>query len=191
MSGASAGRAESDGGNWFIAWPLDCPPLARALPPAGEGLGLLAPQDWHVTAVFLGAVEPAQAQAAWRRASADPPAAVRVDFAGLATAGRSRAPAYVLTLGAGREVCVDWMRRQQTAIAAAAGIAPPLRAPWPHLTLARPRRAAAVRLEAWAVNRPYAGLSVVLDRLALFGRRQDSGPGRYAIVASMQLERTE
>jgi 2'-5' RNA ligase len=160
--------------NWFLALPL--PTDARwqdAAVSAPPALRRFAAADLHCTLAFLGPCGKARAEAAWQvlvdlRAEGIPIRAGR-----WRALGSPRQPsAYGLSFAEGhRELC-DLQGQWEHLARQAAGLAPPMRPPLPHVTLLRPRRREAAEaiapMRAWMAQAPLPDSPALLQELALY-----------------------
>ncbi|TNE86979.1 MAG: hypothetical protein EP330_20435 [Deltaproteobacteria bacterium] len=157
--------------NWFVGLAVDGDGWFASVPEPPRGLRRFHPDDLHFTVAFLGAVDEAQALAAWSVLTES------VDFA--VTLGtvvpmgpKRRYSALSAMVGEGREPLEAWMRRWQAPLLEAAGAAPPRHGVKAHCTLARPMRRAsdAARTAGlrWAEALEVGHVRVRLDEVALY-----------------------
>lgn len=174
--------------NWFLGFPLPAAPWLAALEPVPRGARCFHPEDVHVTFVFLGPVEEAQALAAWQlactfelRASAFLPGPIR-GF------GNPRRPsAWSVEPQDGAPILSAFIGAHRDAVLAVGGGPPDTRPPRPHATLARPRRSATAEehraLRAWAERQRLPELPLPAARLALFTWDEARKDRLFRIVA--------
>src|SRR5690606_3047912 len=124
------------------------------------------------------------ARRAWAIAEAYPGPALSVTLGGLLPMGDPRRPS-ALSLALTDEATA-LIRALRDPMIAAAGARPERRAPKPHVTVARPKRAASPREReeavAWAKAAPPLGLPVVLDTLALYTWSDDRAVRQFRAV---------
>ena len=160
--------------NWFLAFPL--PPAAGwegAAAGAPAGLRRFHAADLHLTLAFLGPCGEERALAAWRAVADLAGGPRRVSAAGWRALGPAPRPsAYGLTLAAGAEALTALLGAWGPRALLAAGLPPERRAPLPHVTLLRPRRAEAEqwreRMARWMAEAPLPAASAELAQLALY-----------------------
>lgn len=160
--------------NWFLAFPLPAAPgWHNAAAGAPAGLCRLHPADLHLTLAFLGPCGEERALAAWRAVAALGGGPRRVSAGGWRALGPAARPsAYGLTLAAGAEALTALLGRWGPRALAAAGLPPERRAPLPHITLLRPRRAEAEQwrepMARWMEQAPLPAAGADLVHLALY-----------------------
>jgi 2'-5' RNA ligase len=167
--------------NWFIAFTVEAPAWLAALTPPPPGARLFHPADLHATWAFLGPVHESAAHAAFAEA------ALRLEAAAFAPSlfaphrlepfGPPRAPsAYAVTPADGAPWLSALLAEHQADLIALATARPAssirLHPPRPHVTLARPRRAATpserAALGAWAAAQSLPSEPVVIGTCALY-----------------------
>ena len=184
--------------NWFIAFEVKSPAWFAALAPLPMGARLFHPDDLHATVAFLGPVSEGAALAAWRVASAISFQPIAFRPAAILPFGpRQKPSAWSVVPADGAPVIADIIVRHAPAIIAAATKMPaaPMHPPRPHVTLARPTRAAdhAPRdaLATWAAAQQLPQDAVVIERLALYTWAADRRTRLFeqrAVVTAQPLE---
>ena len=160
--------------NWFLALPL--PPRARwqdAAVSAPPQLRRVAAEDLHLTLAFLGSCGEERAAAAWQAVGSLQSVAISIQAGGWCALGSARQPsAYGLTLAEGNAQLCELLQRWEPRAREAAGLAPSLRPPLPHVTLLRPgRRDAPLVIEpmrVWMARTPLPPGRALLQELALW-----------------------
>jgi 2'-5' RNA ligase len=184
--------------NWFIAFEVRAASWFDALTPLPRGARLFHPEDLHATVAFLGPVSEDAAFAAWRLASrlrfqpiAFRPAAI------LPFGPRQRPSAWSVVPADGAPAIAAMITTHASAMIEAATGSPPrsLHPARPHVTLARPTRAAEpsarAALETWALAQQLPSEAVVIDRLALYTWATDRRARLFeqrAVVAAQPME---
>lgn len=175
--------------NWFIAWAFDAQEVAASLrgdlPP---GLLHVDGADLHITLAFLGRVAEVRAHNAWQHALTLPCPIFRVVPRRLVALGNPRRPsAFGAVVDDAEGSLAAFIGQHRDALRAAAGVEAEARAPLPHLTLARPPRAAGAdireRAREWVERTDMPTTTVELNRLALYTRAPDAQPSRFQRVA--------
>ncbi len=167
--------------NWFIAFSVEAPAWLRAVTSPPPGGRLFHPADLHATWAFLGPVAESAAHAAFHEACLRLAAAAFTASpfhpARLEPFGPPRAPsAYAVVPADGAPWLTALLAAHQAeliALATARQVASlRLHAPRPHVTLARPRRAATpaerTALGTWAAAQRLPPDPVVIDTCALY-----------------------
>lgn len=163
--------------------------LVEALPPRVRPLH---PADVHVTLAFFGGAGLERARAAFEAARAVPMVAMRAQLGAVSPLGPEGRWTALSVLLEDAVLVSDAMRAVQRVALPAAGVPDEVRAPLPHVTVARlhakaspAEREAAVR---WASATRGEG-TLRLDRLALYAGRRVKQPGEpaYEIVMERDL----
>lgn len=186
--------------NWFIALSVPArtvdgdawfPGRVGPVPP---GVRRFVPEDLHLTVAFLGPVTPAQAEAAWglARWGGGP---VEASLGRVVPMGNPRRPsALSATVSEGREPLVALLRALTGPLLAAAGAPPERRDPLPHITLARPTRAATEAQRsaaiAWAGGIELGDVRVRLEELALYTWDEERRERMFRVVGRRALRDT-
>ncbi|HSC89266.1 MAG TPA: hypothetical protein VLC09_18415 [Polyangiaceae bacterium] len=180
--------------NWFIGFPFPGDFLAQLARPPGARLQHA--EDVHLTLSFFGAVSEQAARAGWERLESlleeRAEAAHVVSLAEVLPMGSERSfSALAAHLGEGRGELERCLGEYRDAVREAAGLGPERRAPRPHVTLARPPRAATVEqrrsLLEWASGLELGGVRARLDRIALYTWFEPRGARKFRIVCERQL----
>jgi RNA 2',3'-cyclic 3'-phosphodiesterase len=162
--------------NFFLAFPLEGH-FVRELPPLPPGFRLFHPEDVHLTLAFLGACGQTAAERALEALVAElqrvPLAPIEVSLGKVVPMGARRAyTALSALLERGREETAHAIASLRDIASDAAGIRREIRAPKPHVTVARPRRNAtdAARLAGltWAAGLDLSRCQATLQRVALY-----------------------
>lgn len=177
--------------NWFIGLPVPAGPWFHALQPP-EGVRQFGPSDLHVTVAFLGAVQEAQALAAFAYAPDFPLPASEVQLGPVECLGSKRRPsafsALLLTGRAEVEAALSSVREQMWEAAQARRDTRP---PLAHVTFARPSRRAArddyQRALRWAKGLQLGAPSVRLERIALYTWSEDRQTSLFRVVRELPL----
>jgi len=171
---------------WFAPLVADAPDTVR----------VFHPDDVHLTVAFLGSCGLERAQAAWASLPDQLPPAFELELAGLVPMGSSRRPsALSLTLNRGHAAAVALLGSLRDRLCDAAGAKRDGRQPKPHITVARPLRKASASQRkqalAWAAAKPALGVSLRVDRIALYGWSADRRIQQFRIVAERELAAPE
>jgi 2'-5' RNA ligase len=180
--------------NWFLAFPatLDGAWLEGVNAGLPKGLRGFVPEDLHATLAFLGPCGESKARAAWAEACKAPLPCFEVRFGHVEPFGPPRRPsAFGLTVeddsGALRAAFLD----HQAKLLRAAGLPPDNRPPRPHVTVARPTRAAtdAERHAAlsWSKGLRPPASGARLDALALYTWAKDRRAQLFVKVETLPL----
>jgi 2'-5' RNA ligase len=180
--------------NWFFAFPLEGS-FARPLhPPAG--FRRLHPDDAHLTLAFLGACGQAAAERAQvaldEQLRQEPQGPLNVSLGPVVPMGPARAySALSALLKRGRLPTERCIARLRDSLVDAAGARRDLRAPKPHVTIARPRRRASAAERAlglrWAKGLDLTQVEATLDCIALYTWRPDRGERLFQVVSERRL----
>lgn len=178
--------------NWFIGLPIAAETWFARLPTPPPGVRLFHPDDLHLTVAFLGAVCEDAARRGFAAARALPLARCEVTLGRVIALGNPRHPSALSALLAkGDEQVSRAIGAIRDAICDAAGAPHDERPPLPHLTLARPRRAAssAQRSAAvrWAAGLDLHEARVSLARVALYTWASDRKERLFTIVEELAL----
>jgi RNA 2',3'-cyclic 3'-phosphodiesterase len=172
--------------NWFVGIPVGGGWLDGLLAGAPRHVRTFAAEDVHMTVAFLGPAGEANARKAWALAETYSGPPVHATLGALAPMGNPRRPsALSLLLTEGVEEAVSLIRALRDPMIAAAGARPETREPKPHITVARPRRAATAKERAeavsWALAKASLDQPIVLDRLVLYTRNIGDGNDDRAV----------
>lgn len=129
--------------NWFVAWPVTAAPewLPGLVAGAPGGLHFLHPDDLHVTLAFLGRYEPGLLKKITSLLKGLPLRGMEVQPDRLIALPQPRRfSALAFSFGNGRMEVDAQIARWRERICREAGAPVDLRAPLPHLTVARPDR---------------------------------------------------
>jgi 2'-5' RNA ligase len=181
--------------NWFVGLPVAAGPwLAPLVADAPRALRVFHREDLHLTVAFLGACGEERALAAWRTLDGFDHDAVEVSLGGLVPMGNPRrysALSVLLVSGGAQTAALIGAVREPMWAAAAAR--PDDRPPQPHLTVARPTRAASAAERraalAWATGKPPVGAHVLIDRIALYTWSDDRQLRQFRIFVERPLGR--
>jgi len=182
--------------NWFIAIPIAAGSWFEALiEDIPSGLRIFHPEDLHLTVAFLGGCDESDARNAWTRLDALLHAPIHAALGEVKPMGHPRRPsAFSVTLTTGEAQTAALMGTLRSVAFEAAGGIGGSRPPLPHITVARPpRRAKAPLRQAgvrWAERCEAVGVSVTLDRLALYTWSADRRQRLFTIVEERQLHRS-
>lgn len=166
--------------------------LAPLLASAPRGLRHVHPRDLHLTVAFFGGVGEEAALRAWALAEGVSHAPVSVRLSGLAPMGNPRRPtALSVVLDEGRDEAMALIGTLKDDMLAAAGARPDTRPIHPHITVARPPRKVSAeerkRAVTWAEGVAPIGVSVTLDRIALYTWSEDRREQKFRVVADRAL----
>ncbi|HET7538864.1 MAG TPA: 2'-5' RNA ligase family protein [Polyangiaceae bacterium] len=182
--------------NFFLAFPLDGK-FVLELPPLPSNFRRFHPEDVHLTLAFLGACGAAAAERAFaaleQGLDQEPRSPIDISLGEVVAMGGSRrtysALSALLTRGRSEaSACIAALRDPLTQ---AASGRTEMRAPKPHVSLARPRhRASAADRDAglaWAAGLELQGLPARLDRIALYTWSDARQERLFRIVAERRL----
>jgi 2'-5' RNA ligase len=179
--------------NWFAALPVAPGEwFAPLISDAPESVRVFHPLDVHITVAFLGRVGEERALAAWETVNVESCPTIEVVLDKLEAFGNPRRPsALSVTLAQGKDEVIALIERLRGPMIAAAGARPDTRPPRPHITVARPARAANTaarkRAVAWAQGKPAVTAHVVIDRLALYTWNEDRRARQFQSVRERAL----
>lgn len=178
--------------NWFIGVVIDATGwYPERVPTPPPGITPFAAADLHLTIAFLGAIDAARAERAWR-ALAWPLGALTVTLGEVVPMGPPRRySALSCLLERGREQVEDAMAATRGALYAAAEVEADARPAKAHVTLARPHKSAssAVRRQGleWARRVDVRGTELTLRELALFTWADDRRTAQFRKAATLGL----
>lgn len=180
--------------NWFLGLPISAEPWLATLPPLPAGIRAFSPGDLHATIAFLGPVEERAALAAWDELAWPLPAQT-ISLGDVVPLGP---PARYSALSAlfveGREAIEAAMTETRARAWATAHATPDLRPAKAHVTVARPTKRASEAERAaglvWARSVDLRGVTLTLDRVALYTWAADRKESLFTIVRQRDLRAT-
>jgi 2'-5' RNA ligase len=177
--------------NWFIALPVSAHAWLAQLPDPPHNFRRFHADDVHLTVAFLGMVDESTARRAWAEASAFPAGERDISLGQVLPMGAARRySALSAELELGRDSLCEAIFSVRDAICDAAQVRRDLRAPRPHVTIARPRRRALpddLRAGlAWAQELP-RGPCLRLTHIALYTWAVERTDRLFRIVESRPL----
>jgi RNA 2',3'-cyclic 3'-phosphodiesterase len=179
--------------NWFLGVPVDTgrwlEPLARSAP---SSVRVFQADDVHMTVAFLGPVSDDAARRAWAAVRAVGTHAVEASLGKLAAMGNPRRPsALSVVVEQGHDELCALIAALRGPAWQAAGARPDGRPPLPHITIARPSRAATDRERRaaveWALAQPPVNQQVRLTELVLFTWAVDRRERQFRAVEKRTL----
>lgn len=174
--------------NWFVAIPIQGRGLLNLPDPPG-GFRRLHSDDLHLTIAFLGPIDASAAHTGFD-AFAWPLGPTRATLSAVVPMGpEGRYSALSALLDSSRTIVEAAMNRSRAAVFEASGAAPERRPAKAHITLARPTRSCRDREAGlnWANSLDLSGVSVNLDRVALYTWSEDRSTRMFQIVKQAVL----
>lgn len=179
--------------NWFVAFPVEKTDWFLNLESTPEGTRYFHPDDLHVTFSFLGPIDEEDAMRAWAVAKKLEGGPFRFDIGRIEPFGgnRARPAAYAAVPTNPVPELNEFLAIHRNEVARAAFARPDSRTPRPHITIARPRRRATERerdiLHDWARDQRIEGVTIHLDRLALYTWSDEDDDRLFRLVDSTRL----
>ena len=184
-------------GNWFVGMPVATQSwFAPLVADAPARVRVFSPDDVHLTVAFLGPCGEARARAAWATMADAVFPPFPVELGALKPMGNPRRPsALSVTISRGHEPVAQLIGELRGPACEAAGARTDNRPPRPHITVARPQRAASPderrAAVAWAASKAAVGAQLTLGELALYAWAYDRRVRQFRVVAQRGATQTQ